>query len=332
MAKRRLFIISMLSLLTVVGGVSILMNSNIADSSISLGSHATVQTHSIEMTRNNATSYSESTSGTKYAKVGLETNNGNPIYLYQTGEYLPGSSSLAALGNSSYNNHVIQFFRDSDISNPFCFQGISSLTLVTSRNIRINVQTSMDGIVFNNRGYIDATSSGGTFDGFNSRDRFLKFTTVSSSQTSGVAYLNKIIIEYYCDNSIGHVSFDDTKIYSAELTNSDSKKTTASFDFGKNDEGTSFYYYNNTTDGVTYQTAFTWEFDAYSHLVLIHFKSKAGGTGDNDAYQGCRLFYSNTTANGYNALLVEENSVSIYLYSSGSYSTVWSTPISFIAQ
>ncbi len=334
MVKRRLFVTSMLSLLTVVGGVSILMNSNTADSLISLGSHATVQTHSIEMTRKSATSYSESTSGTKYAKVGLETSNGNPIYLYQTGEYLPGSNNLAALGNSSYNNHIIQFFRDSDVSKQFCFQGISSLTLVTSRDIRINVQTSMDGIVFNNRGYIDASSSGGTFDGFNSRDRFIKLTTVMTSQSSGVAYLNKVVIEYYCDSSVGHVSFDDTKIYSAELINNDSEKTNASFDFSKNPEGTSFYYYKNTSDGVTYQTAFTWDYDEYTHLLSIHFKSNAGGTGDNAAYQGCRLFYSNsmTTGNGHNALLVEDNSVTIYLYSGTTYTTVWSAPTTFTAE
>lgn len=282
-------------------------------------------TSDYSITFNRTVSEFVSDSTNKVYKAKSTSSIGNDIFLITTKCTEPASSALATVP-SKYDQETlipsVKFYLDNDGENQVKSQNILSVSVKTSKDITITINASSDGTHFYKKDNITASTSGATFSSFDKKDRYLEITVEKDNRPASTGYIREVILSYSCNNSYLPYSFTEGT-FAGKVVNNAKVETDISIEFYSDNTG--FYFYKNTSasDGATYQTAFTWIYDASKENINITFAS--GGTGNNTAYQGCRLLYSFSSGKT-NTIALIDDTVSVFLYSGTTESTIWSTP------
>lgn len=253
------------------------------------------------------------------------TSSGNSMYLVATKCANPTATGIATVPNSFDSVEtipVLRFYNDSSRTNQYRCQGVLSLFVTTSRTITLTVKASSDGTNFYKKGTFSSSTSGGTYSSFDKFDRYIEITVDSDNRPTQVGYIREVVFSYSCNSSYVPSSFTEGS-FAGKVINNASVETDISIEF--NSDKTGFYYYKNTSpsDGETYKTAFTWSYNQNKENITITYAT--GGTGNNTAYQGCRILFG-FSAGKTNTIALVDDSVSVFLYKEGSASSIWETP------
>lgn len=261
-----------------------------------------------------------SASGRTYAYK-KQTSIGNEVYLVSTGGNSRDSGYLAtvpSMYDSSVAKVVMKFYKDSEGTILFRHQLLSSLTVKTSGNITLSIQTSRDGVTYREKSTIDCTSGGVTYSSFDEYDRFLTITESSSRAASAIS-IKEVDISYECDSTSETYELGT---YSAVVKDKSNLDAPTSVIFNSDHYGYHTFHYNG--DGKDYHALFSWEYDSNLGAFKLDYIAKGPdgssiegmeGTGTSTNYSGYRIF-ARFSAGWGNYAAVFGDSISIFFHTS----------------
>ena len=322
------FLSLILGILTVAVGFSIgITNIKFIGNPFLLKATSADLTNQVVSFNRKTSTYSEDTTKKIFTSVS-QTPSGNPVYLICEGGSLPANNAIAAVppsSDSSLKDPVIKFYMDSIKTNPFKHQTIESVSITTSATITMSIQTSSDGVNFSEKGTLSCGSTAATLTGFDKYDRYIMIT--NSNKAAAARNIRDITICYSCSKNV--VPSFTPGTYLARIKNNASAYVDVDIVFNNN--GTGDFNYTNSNTGLAYVTKFTWAYSEITDSIKLTYAT--GGTGDNTAYQGCRLFYkfssSVTDGSNTNYMGVVGDELVFFFYSSSTASSRWSNPTMF---
>ena len=335
MGKSRLILTSVLSFLTVVGGVAILANSTIDKSYVALDSHANAVTNQITFDRESCDMFSRDDNKKQYITK-THTINENTIFMdCRSGIGLVSGYSTTSIGSfkssmDNTDNTFLRFYKnytDDTLSGTFAFQKLTSLTVVTSRVLTMTIYTSPDDVHYFKKGTFETSEFGGTYTSFSNIDRFMYLTVNKEDSAIQTTALLSVSISYSCENNVVY-SFNSGVSYFANYKNRYDVDVSGRIVFNNDNTGV-YTYYGTTTDETYYN--FTWLFDSAYSILKINYAT--GSKGNNAAYQGCRLLNYNAT-NNPTWFGVFETCIAVPLFTDsagkvGTLDYMWTSPVLF---